>query len=957
MLNKRHELLVMIEKNNPDVICITEVIPKKLRIKVQPSELKIDGFDCFSNIQNNIEDVRGTVLYVREQYKAQQLILPKKQAEVAETVWCEIPLIGSDKFLIGGIYRSPNSTAENNTALNELLIDITNKRTHVLLMGDFNLPEINWEELSAPGKENRATTFLNTIRDTFLFQHVRKPTHYRGDQQPTLIDLIFTNEEGMIKNLLHNSPLGKSHHHCLTFQLVTYTEKSKENHGSKYSYLRGDYENMRAYLSSQDLMKGLEGKKTQEAWDYLVGKVETAIDRYIPKVKGGKHVRRKPLWLNDKALTKVKKKREAYKRYMQTREGKDYLLYVKARNQVKSECRKSVKQHEKDIARAAKSNPKAFYAYAKNKLQTREGVADLKDSNNYCATTNTEKAEMLNNFFCQVFTKENLQTVPNLTSRCETNLEDIDISVIKVKKLLCELNTSKSAGSDGMHPKVLRELSEELAEPLAAIFRSSLQEGKLPHQWKSANVTPLFKKGSKNDPGNYRPVSLTSIPCKLMEKVVREAIFNHLESNDLLTEFQHGFVTSRSCVTNLLGVIDDWTRTLEDGDPVDAIYLDFSKAFDSVPHIRLLRKMDAYGIRGKMKNWISDFLIGRKQRVKISGSESSWKDVTSGVPQGSVLGPVLFVLFINDLPEVVENTCSMYADDTKIYAPIRNDGDVTALQMDLDNLVCWADTWQLRFNASKCKTLHLGKRNQEHSYSMRKHDDTNRVILESTSMEKDLGVLVDNELRFTKHIVAQVNKANKILGLIRRSYEYIDYTTMKQLFIALVRPHLEFAQTVWSPQYVQDQNLIERVLHRATKCVPGLNNLEYEDRLKKMKIPSMCYRRMRGDLIEVYKFMHHIYKCKNLFEIHESTTRGHKYKSKKYFCATNIRKHFFSNRVVNLWNSLDSATVEAPTLNSFKNRIDKRFQTFIYCDKIDYNECAASPVPPPAAATPQVIQL
>ena len=756
----------------------------------------------------------------------------------------------------------------------------------------------------------------------------------------------------MIKNLSHNSPLGKSHHHCLTFQLVTYTEKSAKDQAPKYAYLRGDYENMREYLTSQDLMKGLEGKNIQEAWDYLVGKIECATERYIPKIKGGKKDRRKPLWLNDKALTKVKKKREAYKRYMETREGKDYLLYVKARNQAKAECRKSVKQHEKEIAKAAKSNPKAFYAYAKNKLQTREGVADLRDYDGYCATTDTEKAEMLNKFFCQVFTRENLQTIPDLANQCKSSLEDMDFSATKVKKLLREHNTSKSAGLDGMHPKVLKELSEELAEPLAAIFSTSLKEGKLPHQWKAANVTPLFKKGNKSDPGNYRPVSLTSIPCKLLEKIIREAIFNHLETNDLLTEFQHGFVSRRSCVTNLLGVIDDWTRTLEEGDPVDAVYLDFSKAFDSVPHARLLKKMDAYGIRGKLLGWIRDFLIGRKQRMKINGSVSNWKDVTSGVPQGSVLGPVLFVLFINDLPEVVENTCSMYADDTKIYAPIHNDGDVTSLQRDLDNLVCWADAWQLRFNASKCKTLHLGNRNQEHTYSMRKHDDTNRVMLDSTEIEKDLGVLVDNELKFTKHVVAQVNKANKILGLIRRSSEYIDYITMKQLFTALVRPHLEFAQTVWSPQYIQDQRLIEGVLHRATKCIPGLSNLAYEDRLKKMKMPSMCYRRMRGDLIETYKFMHDMYKCKNLFESYsESTTRGHMYKSKKHFCATNIRKHFFSNRVVNLWNSLDSTIVEAPTLNSFKNRIDRRFQEFIYCDKIDYNECATSSAPPPEAAT------
>ena len=163
----------------------------------------------------------------------------------------------------------------------------------------------------------------------------------------------------------------------------------------------------------------------------------------------------------------------------------------------------------------------------------------------------------------------------------------------------------------------------------------TLSEGKLPDQWKCANVTPLFKKGARGNPSNYRPVSLTSIPCKVMEKIIRDAMFSHMEENGILSEHQHGFVAARSCVTNLLGVLDDWTSYLDNGIPVDAIYLDFSKAFDSVPHERLLHKLEAYGVSGRVKDWIRDFLIGRKQRVGVNGSYSNWTDVISGVPQES----------------------------------------------------------------------------------------------------------------------------------------------------------------------------------------------------------------------------------------------------------------------------------------------------------------------------------
>ena len=339
---------------------------------------------------------------------------------------------------------------------------------------------------------------------------------------------------------------------------------------------------------------------------------------------------------------------------------------------------------------------------------------------------------------------------------------------------------------------------------------------------------------------------------------------------------------------------------LDDNTPVDAIYLDFAKAFDSVPHERLIAKIEACGIKEPVSGWIRDFLVGRRQRVKVNGSLSSWAEVSSGVPQGSVLGPVLFVIFINDMPDVAKNICSMYADDTKLYGPIRNTKDHESLQNDLDKLVEWSNTWQLRFNEDKCKVLQLGNKNMHHKYDMKRKDNT-RVILESSEVEKDLGVHIDKDLKFSKHVEVQVNKANKILGLIRRSYEFLNGETMKMLFIALVRPHLEFANSVWSPRFEKDKILIEGVLRRATRCVPGMKDLNYTERLELLKIPSMSYRRIRGDLIEVFKFMNNMYKTKSPFELNKNGLRGHNFKLSKKSCNTKLRQDYFSNRVVDTW--------------------------------------------------------
>ena len=373
---------------------------------------------------------------------------------------------------------------------------------------------------------------------------------------------------------------------------------------------------------------------------------------------------------------------------------------------------------------------------------------------------------------------------------------------------------------------------------------------------------------------------------------------------------------------------------LDAGSPVDAIYLDFSKAFDSVPHLRLLEKLKAYGICEKLLCWVEDFLTGRRQRVCVNGSYSAWSPVVSGVPQGSCLGPVLFVIFINDLPEVVETFCQMYADDTKLFSNSDNEEFRMKIQKDLDNLIQWADRWQLRFNAEKCHTLHLGYGNQYHQYCMKKQNSDEKVKLNPSVVEKDLGVLVDKDLKFTQHIESQVKKANRLLGLIRRSFTFMDKECMKQLFTSLVRPHLEFGNVAWAPYLEKHIKAIENVQHRATKMIPGLKNKPYEERLREMKLPSLRYRRKRGDLIEAFKYTHDFYHVnQNLLQFDlDSRTRGHKYKLKKQSCRLEVRKNFFSIRIVNEWNNLPASIAEATTLNTFKARLDHHFSEEMFCE-------------------------
>ena len=349
---------------------------------------------------------------------------------------------------------------------------------------------------------------------------------------------------------------------------------------------------------------------------------------------------------------------------------------------------------------------------------------------------------------------------------------------------LKSLNPGKSTGPDGMHPFFLLSLADVICTPLTIIFNKSLKEGVVPIQWLEACIAAIHKKGLKSEVGNYRPVSITSVLCKILESIIRDHMVMHMSSNNLFADEQHGFVPKRECMTNLLLAMEEWTEAIEFGYELDVIYTDFAKAFDSVPHKRLLVKLESIGIKSEVLQWIKSFLTGRRHRVGVNGELSSWIEAISGIPQGSVLGPILFVVFINDMPEVVKNSCKLFADDAKLYRSVKTEMDNASLQDDITSMVAWSEKWQLPFNESKCKCLHIGKETTASSYHMNSH------LLENVTEEKDLGVIVDNKLKFHIHTSAAIKKANSILGLIKRSFAELDESTLPTLYTSMVRPHL-----------------------------------------------------------------------------------------------------------------------------------------------------------------------
>ena len=880
---------------------------------------------------NDISGGGGSLIYVKNCCNASIIDTFKAPDSIAVNIKTSGGLIS-----VCCIYRSTSLNLKQNNILLSCIKNICSEQSDIetILLGDFNLPNVSWETGSINSHIVSKNQFLITQQKFIDVFNEKGLTWYFTNEttrrrlvkdtlQESLLDQVLYTNDALVNGCKIVSPLGKSDHVGVIVELVVSSNTSK---GPKEKILKPTW----GKISSEELLKFSSEniiwdfsftENVQSMWDELHGKLE-AVAASVPAASVYLDNRPVKLPWNTSVLKRMRKNKDKAWAEFDANPSDVNFSYASSKQHIfEVEETKAKVKYEQKITSNLKQNCKSFYSYLRNKRQVKSSVVSLDRGDGTRTDSSAESAEVLASAFSSVFVREPSGPLPN-TEKGTESISDLEVCSDDVRKELLKLNIFKSSGPDGVHPKLLKSLANDnsFVEAITKLFRKCSETGSLPEVWKTASVVALYKKGSKSDPLNYRPVSLTCILCKVYEKLVRVHILDFLE--DSISKHQHGFVKGKSCLSNLLETFDAILDILDEGAPVDLLYFDFSKAFDSVPHFRLLSKLEGFGVKGKVLDVVKDFLTDRTMRVCVEGQWSEVKHVLSGVPQGSVLGPLLFVLYVNDLPDIVKSKIKLFADDLKLIGNAANHANVSK---DIEELEVWESIWLLHFNPSKCKVVHVNlNSNPNLIYKL------DGINLEVSEQEKDLGVITCNSLLWNEQIKASISKANKMICWIVRNLIIREKSVMLAIYKALIRPHLEYCVQLWNPVAAHGSWAIvlelEGVQRRFTRLISEIGTLPYSRRLEILNLTTLAERRIRGDLVETFKAASGLTQygedifCfgrsgMNLVSNSRCTNGNTKVK--------NLQRSFLPERVIPYWNKLPSEVKNSESVLSFKVRLEE----------------------------------
>jgi len=842
----------------------------------------------------------------------------------AELVAAAIVSKSGPPLIVAAAYRPPL----NGTKGSDYIAQLTTSSNHLCLKypdsptwigGDINLPDIDWSANTTACNSynlNINTAFQNCCQDNGLEQVVDFATRYEN-----MLDILLTNRPSLMGRV-DRVPGVSDHQGILASSLV----KARYRRPVKrkiYLWKRSDTDAIRDAMASFSHQFALEfdiHTPVNQLWSLFKAKCAEILETLVASKWSSERFSQP--WITSHVKRATRKQKKAHAKARKSKSQRDWTRYRKLRHKSQTTCRQAYHDYLSSfICEDSQKNPKRLYSMVKAKRCDSSGVAPLRQNGITYSDAKT-KANILNNQFVSVFSKE----TGSVNTTClaggpHPEMDPIQISVTGISKLLRHLHSHKATGPDGIPTHLLKITADEVAGVLQLIFQASLTQGCVPSDWKKAHIVPVFKKGDRANPANYRPISLTSVCSKIMEHVLHSSIITHLDQHNILSDQQHGFRKTRSCESQLILTIDDLAKGIDNSSQIDAILLDFSKAFDKVSHTRLLSKLQHYGINSSTLTWITDFLKDRTQDVMLDGQTSSESPVTSGVPQGTVLGPLLFLVYINDLPTRVSSTVRMFADDCLLYREIRNKNDSKVLQHDLDRLQDWEQDWLMEFNPAKCEAITFTKKTKPVKTEYQLHNQ----ILTTVESAKYLGVNISSKLSWNTHVDITAKKATQSLNFIRRNFSCCPSSIREQCYKTLVRPQLEYASSVWDNPVKRNATKIEAVQRSAARftCQDYKRTSSVTTMLQKLQWDSLEQRRARSRVLMLYRIRNGLVAIPALVHLQPvvAHTRGSETRYRQIQCRTNTYSQTFFPSAICLWNTLPVDVCQLPP-DSFKAQLN-----------------------------------
>ena len=800
-------------------------------------------------------------------------------------------------------YLPPNSNKEYHARFFDTLSYVIKTDFDFLLIGDFNFPSVDWSNFMIPDTGDYKYLYKFVMQNQPLHQLINFPT-----REDSMLDLLFTNNESFLQISDPLPSLKNSDHaiiHAVMLLETPFTQKLVKN------FRKTDYSSFSRELVTLNSII-FDNYSADQLWNLFFTMIQNLISRFVPCT----YISSRNLqpWITP-YLKQLHNKVKRYTRKVRQSSNSHFNMKLKtAKLNFTHELRNVKSTYEKRLL--SNKNPKIFFSYVSRKLGLKCKQFPLICDASGNSLSDYESATSLNCFFSSCFNPDTTLSISPSSSSQETSIP-LRFTAADYTKAILSLNPNAAPGPDDIPMFFWIRMENYTSSFLIKLFKVFLNNAYVPPIWKLAKIFPLYKSNGKiHDVKSYRPISLTCSLSKIFEKMLLAKINNHISTSDLLLPNQHGYRRNHSTLTNLLETYHHIANCVDESLSIDLIFLDFQKAFDKVPHTLLIRRLLEDKFSSCIVNWIAEFLKCRFQYVVLNGIASDNVLVKSGVPQGIILAPTLFLLYINDLFKLpVSATLSAYADDVKLYGIV---SATESLSKDISAVMSWCSANSMTLNVEKCGVIHFGKNNTHHNYVL------SNSILPPVDHYKDLGILIDSRLSFKYHTAFLRKKSFHLCKIVLKSFSTRNFQLMSRVFKTYIIPKLVYGAPFYSPHSIESINQLEKIQRKFTKSVFFAKfHGDYASRLALLDLEPVELLFIKSGLLYIYKVLHSGSQYRSILPpLISSRTRNSSLKFTVPLCKSEFRRSPFPINVISIWNSLPLSLLSCTSLSSFRQGLN-----------------------------------